>query len=236
MPNDYLNLVRATISSIKELKSSVFSTQEEWQALHCIEPNVAPAPVQDMIVKSAPKQPKKEVPEPQMKLPAPTPPSEAPSAVKSSLLRLNPTLHHVDQIPDDAQAKRILNGWREYLGETQIVVLSADTDPATLELLKNLAKAIDQKLGKVKAFSVDRLEREKRWDLFLKKNNLKLIVASEGFNRLKDVKHHLKSFPANSTEFLGDVPLIVLSPASYYMENPKEKSVLWGQICQILQR
>ena len=235
----YSDLVRDTLSYMKELKEPVFSTPEEWQSLHSVK-KTAPTPLPpSTFVKPAPMPIKRQILAPPPETPTASVPSPAPeqtSQIKSAIQRLIPSLHHIEHIPEDSVAKRVMSGWREYLSEAEIVVLAADTDPATLELLKNLAKAIDQKLGKVKAFSVERLEREKRWDLFLEKNTLKLIIASEGFSRLKDAMSYVKALPASSTALLGNVPLIILSPTVLYTEAPKAKSLLWGQISQILQR
>jgi hypothetical protein len=120
--------------------------------------------------------------------------------IKESLQRIAPGLTLSDQIPDDAAAKR-----------AKVIILACDDDPATLDLLKKLARSIDQKLGgPVKILSAKRLDD-------VKKSGCKLLIASAGFNAEK-----------------SEIPLIVLAPPRFYDEAPHEKGMLWKRICASL--
>lgn len=139
-------------------------------------------------------------------------------------------------IPDDAQAVRTISAHKEYIENVDVVIFACDADSDTLALIKNLSKSIDQKLAPVKILRSDRLESEQRWDLFMAKNPIKLCIASSGFSRLKNAMRYYTHKDGCAHSLFNDVPLIILSPCTSYMQSPKEKSILWNQICALLKR
>jgi hypothetical protein len=157
------------------------------------------------------------------------------SPIKKTLQKIAPSLKLNDQIPDDAEAKRIANAWKEKIVDVDIVLLVCDPSSETLEFLKGLAKAIDQHLAKVKIMMADRLEREKRWDLFLEKNSFRLIIASDGIQKLSELMRFYKAVPAHSQFFLNQTPLHILSPAQTY-KSLEYKALLWKTLCQMLKK
>lgn len=161
---------------------------------------------------------------------APPPPS---STMKQLLQKVAPAIKLTDQVPDDAEAKRIASGWKEKIADADVVFLACDSDAETLEFLKGLAKAVDQHLAKSKIIMAEKLEKEKRWDLFLEKNAFKLIIASAGVQSLPELMRFYKSYPSTGQLFLDQVPLLVLSPALTYRETDKKAS-LWKTLCQTL--
>lgn len=157
------------------------------------------------------------------------------SPIKKTLQRIAPHLNLSDHIPDDSQAKRIASGWKELVPDSQVVLLACDASADTLEFLKGLAKAIDQHLAKVKLLMAERLEREKRWDLFLDKNAFRLIIASDGIQKLPELMRFYKSIPANSQSFLDQIPLLVLFSSSVY-QSVEQKALLWKTLCHMLKK
>jgi hypothetical protein len=157
------------------------------------------------------------------------------SPIKKTLQKIAPSLKLNDQIPDDAEAKRVANAWKEKIVDVDIVMLTCDPSSETLDFLKGLAKAIDQHLAKVKIIMADRLEREKRWDLFLEKNSFRLIIASDGIQKLPELMRFYKAVPAHSQFFLNQTPLLILSPALVY-KSLEHKALLWKTLCQMLKK
>lgn len=156
-------------------------------------------------------------------------------SLKKTLQRIAPSVRLVDSIPDDTEAKKIANAWKEKLPDAEVVLLACDLGADTLEFLKTLAKAIDQNLAKTKILLAERYEKEKRWSLFLEKNLLRLIILSDGFQRFPELMHHYKAIPANAQFFLGKIPLLPLSPSSTY-RSLEHKASLWKSLCQMLKK
>ncbi len=256
--HDYLELVRHAKDLLKEGSIDYFSTKEEWESLHKTSLLQPKAKNKDAAFNGADKQTPSMTynkrKEPPSQIPVEEQIPDLPAAPKQHLpikktlfqgnentkditdvlRRIAPGFPLAEHIPDDARAKKVASAWQEALGDADVALLACDVDAQTVELLRNLARSINQKLAKVKVISVERLEREKRWDLFLEKNAFELIIASSGLNNLKEAMSYFKSLPASSEQFLKDTPLILLSPPILYSESPKEKTLLWKRICQIL--
>jgi|HubBroStandDraft_4_1064222.scaffolds.fasta_scaffold95672_2 hypothetical protein len=145
------------------------------------------------------------------------------SHIKKTVQRIAPALKLFDQIPDDGQAKKIASSWKENI-DAEVVIFRCDSSPETLRFLQGLAKAIDQHLAKVKILNGGKLEQEKRWELFLSKNRFRLIIASDGIQKLPDGLHMLSKASAS---------FLILSPVSAY-QSQEHKALLWKQLCQQL--
>ncbi len=157
------------------------------------------------------------------------------SAIKKMVQKIAPQYPLVDQVPDDLKAKRIANAWKEKIPDVEVILLACDIHNDTLELLKNLARAIDQNLAKCKVVAAERMEKEKRWDFFLEKNAFRLIIASSGIKELPGLMQHYRSNPASSQHFLGQIPLLLLAQASVY-KSLEHKAHLWKILCQMLKK
>jgi hypothetical protein len=218
MFNDYLSLVRDCIAHF----------QEEWKLAS---PSAAPPPQKHVEVpmkKALPPLPmppikKVVVPEPKV--------VESSSQIRTLLQKCVPSVRLRESTLDDAAATRRMQAWQEYVGEVDVVLLAASQDKETIELIKNLAKTLVQKKGqRVKALSAERLEREKRWDLFLSKNQPQLLIASAKLTQMQHAMSFYKQNTATGEASLGGIPLLVLS-ASY---EKQEKIALWNTLCQHL--
>ncbi|MBS0605512.1 MAG: hypothetical protein KF898_05245 [Parachlamydiales bacterium] len=174
-------------------------------------------------------------PQPALKMPAP--PAIKPSEeIVKTLRKIAPALHISDQVPDDHTAKQISSAWKEKLSGIDVVLIALNNIPDTIELMKNLAKAIQKDLRNVKLMSGDRLEQEKRWDAFFQTNTFRLIIASSGMEQYPELLKHYKALPAQQSAFLADIPLIVLEHPSAYTESPNKKVSLWKSLCLMLKR
>ncbi|GEM_PF-4843025 len=155
--------------------------------------------------------------------------------IKMTLVRVAPHVQLVAAVPDDTTAKKIAGGWKEKIEDAEVVLLACETDADTLDLLKSLGKAIDQNLAKAKIITAEKLEQEKRWDIFLQKNPFRLIVATEAMKKLPELMSFYHSVPAQSQFFLGKTPLLVLKNASIY-KAIEQKAHLWKTLCQLLKK
>jgi hypothetical protein len=220
MPDD---LVRDTLTFLKDplfAKHSMLASPEEVQ-----------------FFKKKPEAPVVIAPKPPEKIPIPPPRAVQPpqdlSPLKKTLQRIAPSMKMVDQVPEDAEAKRIASAWKEKIVDAQVVFLVCNIDAETLEFLKGLAKAVDHHLAKTKILMAERLEKEKRWDLFLEKNAFRLIIASEGIQQWPELMRFYRAMPASNQLFLDKTPLFVLSTAALY-KSLEHKAHLWKTLCQLL--
>jgi len=160
------------------------------------------------------------------RIPTPTPKKEhalPTQEIQSALQKLLPSLRLTQTIPDDQTAKKTSNLWKEKIEGIDVVLLALSQDGETLELLKSLAKAIDNRLGKAKIILAERLETTQNWDLFFEANSFRLVILSEGIENYK----HLPPFLNNLQS------LSLLHPAVY--KQIEQKATLWKTLCQKLQ-
>lgn len=154
--------------------------------------------------------------------------------IQYSLQKIAPNLKLTDKVLDDREAKKVSTSWKERITDADVVLLACQNDTKTVEFLKSLAKAIDKNLAKSKIVLAQRLEQEKRWDLFLQ-NPLRLIIASEGLQHCKELLRFYREFPAKGQLFLSAIPLLALSPSIVYSQL-ENKALLWKTLCQMLKK
>lgn len=213
------DLIRDTLAYLKDPlmpKQTLLGTAEEYAFFQVkVEPKTESVATKWV----PPVQKKEEKPAAQSPPPAPVavekpapPPAPAPtSTMKQLLQKVAPAIKLTDHVPDDAEAKRIASAWK-----AEVVLLACDSDAETLEFLKGLAKAIDQRLAKAKILKAEKLS--------LEKNPYKLIIASAGVEKFSELMQLHKSHP-----------FVILSPAQAYQDADKKAS-LWKTLCQILQK
>lgn len=146
-----------------------------------------------------------------------------------------PYLTVTPHIPDDSLAKKISSMWKEQNDVADAVILFFNESNQEIHFLKNLVKAIDISLVPAKLLDIRRLE--KKWDLFLDpaRYKIKLMIAStQTIHKCPELKRHYKEIPSTSQFFLGNIPLLLLSPFSSYFKTPLLKRSLWQKLCQIL--
>lgn len=246
MPDHFRDLVHDTLKYVKDPlcpKQTLFVSAEEqtfFQKAPAVEKKAPPEPPRAIT-------PMPPVPPPNRPPPRPAPPHEPTppvppppekedfSQIKNLLLKAMPSIQLVDEVPDDAAAKRVANAWKEKIPDAAVILLACATDAETLEFLKGLGKAIDQNLAKAKILPVEKMEMENRWDIFLQKNPFQLIIASEGLRKLPKLMKFYRETPATSEFFLGQIPLVPLAAASVY-KSLEHKAHLWKTLCQMLKK
>ena len=132
--------------------------------------------------------------------------------------------------PDDSESKKITE---IKPAATQVVILNYDKQ--TPPFLKNLAFAIEQELATCQILSAPRLESEKGWDNLLRQTGLKLILTTDyGLFSMPGGMQTFREIPKQAKSFLGNIPLLLLTDLSLYLNEPKLKPTLWRAICQMI--
>jgi hypothetical protein len=175
----------------------------------------------------------KKIEKEQASLSEPITPIPKPSEeITEVLKKIAPELMISHSIPDDQAAKKIRSTWKEKLNGVEIVLLVLNQFPDTIDLMKSLAKAIQKDLGAVKLISADRLEQQKRWDLFFQANTFRMIVASSGIEQHPELLKYYKLLPSQQAAFLSNIPLLILEPALNYKDALNKKIDLWNSLCR----
>ena len=146
-------------------------------------------------------------------------------SMRSALQKIAANMKQRDTILDDHKAQKAANAWNEQI---EVVIITGSVSNEELLFLKDLARAIHDRLSVTKLISGTKLEKEKAWESFFKKNSLKLIIltkAAEQYTTLMCYKQEKNQLAA--------IPLIVLETLETYTQ-PDQKTALWKSLCQIL--
>lgn len=155
--------------------------------------------------------------------------------IKKQLLQVAPGMAILDEPLDDARAQLLAQAWKEHLQGIEVVVLSFGEKEQELQFLTQLAHAIDSHLAPCKVVNAIRLEKEKKWDLFLQVNPLRQILAPlDTIHKSSDLKRYYKEKPLSSEKFIGKIPFLSLSSPADYLQNRELKKDLWKQLGEIL--
>jgi len=235
---EYAKLLRDTLAYLKEQKTPCFASKEEALLLQIEKTATRPFHAREPIIKppSRPKpaaittalQKKESTPPPAEKQQIKQVPP--PSKIRSILQQIAPSLLLKEAPPEDREATQRAHAYKE---GGMILLLACDTDEETLTLLKNLSKSLRQQLAPVKIIAAEKIESEKRWELFLTESHARLLIASHGLTRFAEAKSFYTQDASNHC-FLKKTPLILLETPPFYANNPKEKILLWKRLCRFL--
>lgn len=159
----------------------------------------------------------------------PDPLDDMMSAIKEHF----PGIDIVETPPDDKIAHQVANKWKQATGIPDIAILSYRESPKEKEFLGNVAKAVSNQIAPSSVLSAVEIEHQDKWKKLLSAANLKLVITNEkGMHSLSLMMkhHHLNS--KTSRQYLGKVPILLLSEVSFYLRDPSLKSSLWNAICQ----
>ena len=167
-------------------------------------------------------------------LPAPSKsPAELFSSIRSIVMKTAPDLAILDEIPDDAIAKKIKTRWKTKNQSAPISILASHEIPLHKAFLEEIAIALDVFFGPARIVAAESIEKERQWDSFLASENLKLIIMCDStLWQLEHLRKLYKETPAQSTRMLGNVPLFLLPDLSLYFKDPLLKRSLWKALCQ----
>lgn len=137
-----------------------------------------------------------------------------------------------ETIPCDAVARKIKNSWLAEQTIPPIIILSFNDEEKHLTFLKNIAKAISVRIAPARVLSADKLEKERQWEEILAVPDLKLIIANDyGLYLHPELMRHYQEKPQQGKHYLKNVPLLLLSDPTLYLQEPQLKLLLWRAIC-----
>ncbi|MEK7340290.1 MAG: hypothetical protein WBD50_05810 [Candidatus Rhabdochlamydia sp.] len=149
-------------------------------------------------------------------------------SIRSMIQKIAPNMKLCDTILDDFKAQKAANAWNEQM---EVVIITGPASNEELLFLKDLARAIHDRLSVTKLISGTKLEKEKSWESFFKKNSLKLIVITQAVQQYTTLMQCYTQ--EKNQHFLATVPLIILKTLETYTQ-PDQKTALWKSLCQIL--
>ncbi|MFT4551692.1 MAG: hypothetical protein ACI9S8_000308 [Chlamydiales bacterium] len=150
----------------------------------------------------------------------------------SAIKKYFPGIDVVETPPDDKLAHQIANKWKQVTGIPDIAILSYRDSPKEKEFLGNVAKAVSNQIAPSSVLSAVEIEHQDKWKKLLSAPNLKLVITNEkGMHSLSLMMKHHHLNNNNSRQYLGKVPILLLSSISLYLRDPSLKSSLWNAIC-----
>lgn len=139
-----------------------------------------------------------------------------------------------DSIPDDALAKSIKEKWKTHAEMPAVVLLSFNESGEALELLKNIAQAVTERLAPARIFSAIRIDNEKKWERLLDSPELRLILADpESIKKLPELMKFYQEGEDESYSKIKEAAFIPINVA-LQINNNQEKRLLWQSISKAL--
>jgi hypothetical protein len=130
----------------------------------------------------------------------------------------------LDQLPDDQSAR--VRTWERDMSSIEVLILSFHETTKYRQFLNHLRVAVES-LGMRAAVLAVR-EQERDFDHLLKNKNLRMIIACANILFARpDLMKHYKEAPKKGRQYLGAVPLLLLSDLSVYFKEPSLKMSLW---------
>ncbi|MDR2540101.1 MAG: hypothetical protein LBC45_05925 [Chlamydiales bacterium] len=150
-------------------------------------------------------------------------------SIRSVLQKIAPNMKLHDTVLDDLKAQKAANAWSKQI---EVVIITGPASNEELLFLKDLARAIHDRLSATKLISGIKLEKEKNWESFFKKNSLKLIILTQAAQQYTEFMLYYNKQKKNQ-RFFATVALLVLEKLETYTQ-PDQKTALWKSLCQIL--
>jgi hypothetical protein len=227
----YLALIDDTLPHIRALQPKPLKDEEKVELSPLPQPKkVEPKPIPRPLQKSAPLPPAPKKVDKNgaflaLEIP-PAPREDAHLGIQKVLKEIDPDLYLHQTPPSDHRAKRIKEAWREKRDTPDIPILFQGQHYRSF--INNIAKAIDTLYGSCRVVEI---EPQKKWDLFLESENLKLIIAPDSLIfATKELLPFYQENPKEKSRKLGNVPLLLLPDISLYFKDPYLKRALWNVI------
>jgi len=238
--SDTLNLVRDVRTYLASCPDFLLAAQEDADYFRkryqkpVPPPQFVPVPVP--VAPPAPLPEIKKAIEKEPELPSPPePPPISLKSLKNLLSTIAPSLSIIDEIPNDAIAKKIKTRWKTKNQVAPITVLHYQELPEHKTLLEQIGKALDVCFGPAKLVSAESIEKEKQWETFLASSELKLVICCDyTLWQLEGLMQHYREVPAQKTRMLKDKQLFLLPDLSLYLKDPLLKRSLWKGLLTIL--
>lgn len=227
----YLALIDDTLSYVKSLLPS---KQKEIKKIPLPPIEIKPTPSPKITLSPPPKPvfPSPSIPKAKetkvfIKLePLPPPIQEPTEGIRKILKEIDPSLYLHESVPSDHRAKKIKESWKEKRDNPAIPILFQGDQYRPF--ISRIAKAIDIVYGSCRLIEIT---PDKKWDLFLESENLKLIIAPDRLIfATKGLLPFYQENPQQKSRKLGKVPLLLLPDLSLYYKDPYLKRALWNVI------
>ncbi len=184
---------------------------------------VSPPPPVVKIEKSAEPPPKPILPKPVVNF----------SAVRNVLSVVAPELAILNEIPNDALAKKLSERWKTKNQTAPLSVLVYQENAEQRAFLEEIAKALDVYFGPAKIVHAEEIEKEKQWETFLSVEGLKLVIVCDyTLWQMSHLMRFYKEIPNSGVRVLGNTPLFLLPDLSLYLKDAHLKRSLWKALCQ----
>ncbi len=165
----------------------------------------------------------------------PAKPSFDLSGVRNILSVVAPELAILNEIPNDAMAKKISERWKTKNQSAPISILVYQEPPEQRALLDQVARALDVYFGPAKIVQAEGIEKDKQWGAFLSVADLKMVIVCDyTLWQLNGLMQFYKETPAQGVRVLGNVPIFLLPDLSLYLKDSLLKRSLWKALCQKL--
>lgn len=229
IPSEYRSLIADVCHFVRENYPDFIITKEKEKPL-------PPPPIAAIAPKKVEEPPKpiisKEITQEKAAAPIAEPVEEFSKLVE----RVFPQMRLRKEAPDDKEAKRRSELWKEKRSLKKVALLAFYTSEQELQFLKKLAKAIHQSLAPTQLIHAQQIEKEKKWKTLFEKGDYQLILSFPGeVQRCADLMQHYQEQPKTKERFFGKVPFLLLSPLSQF-ESAESKRQLWSKLCQWLKK
>lgn len=157
------------------------------------------------------------------------------ASVKREIEKLFPHIQILTDTPDDAQAKKVGQQWKQSTTVPEVVILAFYETPDQQVFLQNVAAAISQRLASCVIYSAPAIEKKKAWNRLLEMKNLRLIITTDyGMYSLQGLMQYYRESPEKAQRYLGGIPLLLLTDIALYLKQPSLKPALWQALCTML--
>lgn len=149
--------------------------------------------------------------------------------IKSLLKSISSNIKIFDELPDDAEAKRLAKLYEKKTQFAECLIFYENPKEKGLQLLKAIGLAIEKQFTRCTLHAIDDIEQSQLLEEMLKDKNVKLIITCHDW-----IIHHPKLLNIFSEKTgspikkLGTKDVIVLSNLEYYMKDPALKRSLWN--------
>lgn len=151
--------------------------------------------------------------------------------MRQLISKILPQIHLTTEIPSDQEAKHRSHLWKHEFLKAKVLVLCT----APSQFFHNLTQAIHTRLAPGQLVEIGPMEKEGKWEIALTSPLLKLVLAPPLEEwKSGSLARFYKETPASQATFLGNIPLILMQPASAYQNNPNLKKELWKTLASLL--
>ena len=116
---------------------------------------------------------------------------------------------------------------------SEIVILAYKENELEYKFLQKVALALEVYFYKTKVVSAYTIEKDNKWEDFLIKEKIKLVISSDyTIFDLKNLKKYFLEKPSLNEKYINNIPLLLLPSINLYLKEPSLKSFLFKTLKQ----